>query len=868
MSVIKKYIILILILFINTFVYSQNNCGWSTLDDANEKYKIGNFEETISIINNCINTGFDETQQVEGYRLLAKTYLALDNDSSANIAASKLMKINQKFRPDFLSDPPKFMAIIKKLRENNSAVMITSVSKKSENILEAPATVLVITEDDIIERGYTNIEEIFHDLPGFDVIRGRGPVYSLMYQRGYRSISNDRTILLIDGIEENDLASDNMAISRQYPLSHIKRIEYVYGPASTMYGANAFAGVINIVTKQNGEYFTEKKNVAADATVSYGSMNTKIVDATVVFRAKKFSLSVTGRYFDDKGLDISSYDEWNFNLSEIDYASAINISGENADGGYLAQDYIDENGLDALNSQGLYTITRNAANIATNINLTQSGINQARLNDSLILYQKGGEHPSVVKNDKNWFLKARVQTGNFTIGIQSWKIDDGLAPWYTDSYFVFRENRSRWIAWNSLLFANYEYSLTDKIYFTNLLSYRIHEIDGGTNFELFYGYLNNRRTFADLINENVPSVTTIYYYRTSNQLRDELRFTYTPNKKIDVLFGTELRSSMIQGNYIKSYNEINPDEAGDMTAQSFPGTTHFRTFDVGVFSQLSYKIFPVLTFTLGGRGDYNQIRTTGGYGFVFNPRVALIYHSKKIIFKAIYSEAFKDASYLQRYATSESRQLNNPNLDPEKVKNIEVSAYWKIIDNLNIHVAAYSSYYENSVKAVTVTMDNGTQTEQFQAVGGQVIRGVQSEINYKLGSFKFHANYTYTLPIDEENDLSISDIAAHKANFSANFKFYKYFNLNLRANYVGDRKSGENTSGSRNPITEFEPFVVLNSSLSASNFIKDLSISLSVNNILDTEYFVPGVRDADGVRYASRFPQFGRTFNLSLTYKL
>ena len=98
--------------------------------------------------------------------------------------------------------------------------------------------------------------------------------------------------------------------------------------------------------------------------------------------------------------------------------------------------------------------------------------------------------------------------------------------------------------------------------------------------------------------------------------------------------------------------------------------------------------------------------------------------------------------------------------------------------------------------------------------------------------------------------------------------FYKYFNLNLRANYVGLRESGENTSGSRNPITEFEPIVVLSSTLSVSNFVKSLSVSLSVNNLLNTEYFVPGVRDADGVRYASRFPQFMRTFNLSVRYNM
>ncbi len=57
-------------------------------------------------------------------------------------------------------------------------------------------------------------------------------------------------MLLIDGVEDNDLASSTAWISRQFPLSNIDRIEVVYGPASTMYGANAFAGVINVITKE------------------------------------------------------------------------------------------------------------------------------------------------------------------------------------------------------------------------------------------------------------------------------------------------------------------------------------------------------------------------------------------------------------------------------------------------------------------------------------------------------------------------------------------------------------------------------------------------------------------------------------------
>ena len=64
-----------------------------------------------------------------------------------------------------------------------------------------------------------------------------------------------------------------MIISRQYPLPNIKRIEYVYGPASTMYGANAFVGVINVVTKSNAEFFTNENKIAVEADLNYGSLN-------------------------------------------------------------------------------------------------------------------------------------------------------------------------------------------------------------------------------------------------------------------------------------------------------------------------------------------------------------------------------------------------------------------------------------------------------------------------------------------------------------------------------------------------------------------------------------------------------------------
>src|SRR4029079_8137540 len=151
------------------------------------------------------------------------------------------------------------------VKGRSSTPTVTSVSKAKEPLAQAPATVEVITGAEIERRGYPDLEAVLRDLPGFDFSRRAGASYSNVYQRGYRSIETNRTMLLIDGVEDNDLASSTAWISRQFPLSNIDRIEVVYRPASTMYGANAFAGVINVVTKQPEQIVGEGKKLGGEA---------------------------------------------------------------------------------------------------------------------------------------------------------------------------------------------------------------------------------------------------------------------------------------------------------------------------------------------------------------------------------------------------------------------------------------------------------------------------------------------------------------------------------------------------------------------------------------------------------------------------
>lgn len=190
-------------------------------------------------------------------------------------------------------------------------VAIVTASGISESLLLAPASIVVISEEDIQKRGYTDLGEILNDLPGFDVIWALGATYVNAYQRGYRTPWLQRTLLLIDGVEENHLWSHEAMISRQFSISNIKSIEVLYGPASSVYGPNAFLGIINIITKdgsdlKDGETRTISRVIAGDYKI-FG------VDITTEGRASDFHWAVTGRIYKSDEEDFSKRaDEWGF----------------------------------------------------------------------------------------------------------------------------------------------------------------------------------------------------------------------------------------------------------------------------------------------------------------------------------------------------------------------------------------------------------------------------------------------------------------------------------------------------------------------------------------------------------------------------
>lgn len=175
-------------------------------------------------------------------------------------------------------------------------INITSASNTDEALSRAPATIIIVTAKDIVERGYTEMYDVLNDLPGFDLSRAFGDDNYYLYARGYRKETSDQMLLMVDGIAMNHLYSNNMNLFGMYPLSNIQQVEVVYGPASAIYGPNAFAGVINIITKKEGN---------STVSMHYGQNNTLIADMNYIKKINDVNISFTGRFYDTDGHDFS-----------------------------------------------------------------------------------------------------------------------------------------------------------------------------------------------------------------------------------------------------------------------------------------------------------------------------------------------------------------------------------------------------------------------------------------------------------------------------------------------------------------------------------------------------------------------------------
>ncbi|HET6228340.1 MAG TPA: TonB-dependent receptor [Bacteroidia bacterium] len=177
----------------------------------------------------------------------------------------------------------------------NVKVVSASAAVSGHRLIEAPSTMLIITAEQIEERGYEELGDALRDVPGIDFIHLNGYAPTLIYFRGMYGAENLRALLMIDGIPENNIAGTSDMGGPAYSLHNVERIEVIWGPSSALYGANAFGGLINIITKK-GDQINGLK-----VQKGQGNFNTSFEKAAFGSKKGKFDVSFSGSLFRTDG---------------------------------------------------------------------------------------------------------------------------------------------------------------------------------------------------------------------------------------------------------------------------------------------------------------------------------------------------------------------------------------------------------------------------------------------------------------------------------------------------------------------------------------------------------------------------------------
>ncbi len=773
---------------------------------ANEAYQSGRFYEALAILDTAAEA------DLEVHRIRAFAYIALGSIPEARLEVSRLLEElpNYYVRKN---DPLLFQQVVGEVRDGLTVNTISSVSKTSEKLSEAPATVMVITAEDIRNRGYIDLEAFFSDLPGFDVSRTYGATYSNIYQRGYRSNNTDRTLFLLDGIEENDFWGSFPYWARQYPTTNVERVEIVYGPASTMYGANAFLGVVNVITKDPFEGLTDENPVSFTTEAGFGSYNTRFAEAGVALKKKSIFLSATARgYFSDEH-DLSGYEEYDY----------------------------DATGFGNANKSALF---------------------EEELNGHPVEYSNVLQHV---------YVNTKLKTGGVLVGFQNWKSWHGSTNYGTDESRPGAKNGSVWRPEQSVTFVKYEKEFNEALSISNIAQYRVTSINDDSKiitldssewrWAITY-YHQKSAQFRDELRVNYASGKDLsmvggievkhsliqgdYYKMAGDQNNSEKSES---NEEVTINYFVQRNLGFyLQGTYACS-DVLRLTLGGRMDHNKVRDSLAYRpVFNPRVAlvvtpfrkEELVFKAIYATAFQDASiRDKYSTTKTR-----IPNPalkperaenfELGIGYTKGAFQIDAVAYHAFYDEVINE--VKTEDDFIMNKNEGDRYVFGMQSSLAYQFAYQKHLQFQVYANY-------------NYTLAQQ-DTLG--------SAKRFRFGK--------------DDKTVKVDDIARHRFNLGLNALYHQKLNVNLRMNWVGKRQIQQDTTAKNNSYKlegrSFLSYALLSGAIAYRDLIPGLDVQLVVNNLTNTEYEDPGIRSADGEERAYRTPQKGINGLIKMTYTL
>jgi outer membrane receptor for ferrienterochelin and colicins len=688
--------------------------------------------------------------------------------------------------------------------------VVVTAAGFEQKIVDAPASISVITREELEKKPYLTLLDAVRDVEGIDIGEtvdktGQGTI-------SIRGMGSDYTLIMIDGKRQNNVGDiyPNSFGGNQFnhipPLDMIERVEVVRGPMSTLYGADAMGGVINIITKKIADRWTgsasfsrtfqEDSKFGEDSTSSFNIMGP-------VFQGK-LGFSLHGSLFEREASEPSMDSVVAPDGTIVERSLGFGGWGKTA-----------ENKTWNLGARLTYT-----PNKSNTITLDYDTSNQKYDNgesnlgtldsiNTIWTNQRVGYHDEMEFTRDQWSLTHNGDFGNVKTEVRLTYVDTA------------NEGRTLPLSSGERLFVQ--------------------------DMKSKYGSAYN-----DFLANATPAEIAQFqalYPRPDRTLESR---SYTIDAKSEIALGNHYL--VIGGQFIDAEMEDGVFGLKDGTFKDGTVQDHRQW---SLFAEDSWKALQFLTITGGLRYDHHN-----EFDGNFSPRLyAVVDLNDSWTLKGGVSTGYKAPKASDLYAgitgfggQGTSPWIGNPDLKPEKSVNGELAIYYEHKNGHNFNATIASGEATN--------VDFGDGWDQIGSgydsyrmkknLDEADIQGLELAGKLKLPyGFALRANYTYTdseITKGEEKGKPLTDTAEHMANATLDWYATPKLTLFLNANYSSERTGGEYTLGSgATAVTseyKYKAFTLLH--LGASyKLTENLTINGRVNNLLDEDFSKYKVRFLD-----------------------
>ena len=694
--------------------------------------------------------------------------------------------------------------------------VVTSASGYEQKITDAPASISVITQEELQKKPYTNLLDAVKDIEGVDI--GETTDKTNNGQISIRGMGADYTLILIDGKKQNnngDIYPNNFGgaqLASIPPLSMIERVEVIRGPMSTLYGSDAIGGVVNIITKKISNEWTGAIGHSKTLQTENAYGNNDNTDFSIMgpLVKDKLGLSLRGSFYDQA-------------KSNPQYGKVY-----------------DKNGVDRSKSNdsfggGKGNVQSENWTFGTGLTFTPSE-NHTIKADFDVAKQKFDNKP---------YLTSSGAT-NYPLGTGDSldTIYNNQRVGYADTLRMEREQYS--LFWE----ANWNVGKS---------TVGIHHIDSANIGRSMPLSGDDRKFMKDIKSKYSSAKTLTQFYAVATP--DEIaKFKSLMPRDARTLESTNTTYSAkyelpLNNHYLVVGTEYLDAQMEDGVFGMDKGQSGGKKeyYQYALFAEDNWNIVDPLTLTFGSRYDKHE-----NFGDNLSPRVYATYTvNDSWTVKGGVATGYKTpkTSDLQEGITGFGGQgispwVGNPDLKPEKSISKEIAAYYEHPNKHNFNVTLFQNDFKDKIDSVTVSENQlagssydgiSTSYSQKQNVGKAEILGIETSAKfYFTDSLSIKGNWTWMdseVKSDDwkQNGKPLSTSPKHMYSTTLDWQATSKINTYLQYSGEIDRFNTRYQKNGVNQDLFYKNYSIWN--LGGSyKFTKDFTLTGRVNNLLDKDY--------------------------------